>query len=290
MEMSVSFVSTHISTIGHRYHLLLVGDCTRFNWFYPLKCKSEVWQVFTEFMLMIEKLVNRKIKSFQSYNEGEFLALSEFFRKNGIIYRRSCPLAHQQMGAIERWHSHVVDSGLTLLNQVELLFSFWRFALATATFTYNRTSTSSLGGSSPYEKLFRQVPNVKDLRVFGCVVYLNIRPFNKRNFSNRSKEHIFIGYSANTNGYLCYDPDSGKILISRDVIFLESDFSASSRLHNSEDIRLIDPIPNISPIRLVESLVIPTACNDTFDDRRDEGYLNDSASCNDLATVPAIPS
>lgn len=50
-----------------------------------------------------------------------------------------------------------------------------------------------------------------------------------------SLKNIFLLDIGLTNGYLCYDLDSGKILISRDVIFLESDFSASLTLHNSED-------------------------------------------------------
>lgn len=64
------------------------------------------------------------IKALQSDNGGEFIELSNFLKHSGIIHRRSCPAAHQQMGVVERRHRHIVDSGLALLNHAGLPLSF----------------------------------------------------------------------------------------------------------------------------------------------------------------------
>jgi histone deacetylase 1/2 len=46
---------------------------------------------------------------------GEYQKLNSFFNKIGIIHRVSCPHAHQQNGAAERKHRHIVEVGLSLL-------------------------------------------------------------------------------------------------------------------------------------------------------------------------------
>lgn len=91
---------------------------------FPLKLKLDVCQVFIEFKVMIENLVRITIKSLQTDNGGEFIALESYLKAHGIVHHKSCPSAHQQMGVVERRHRHIVDTGLSLLNHAELPFSF----------------------------------------------------------------------------------------------------------------------------------------------------------------------
>jgi histone deacetylase 1/2 len=62
------------------------------------------------------------------------------------------------------------------------------------------------------------------LRVFGCACWPNSRPYNKYKIDFRSKTCIFLGYSLSHQGYKCLDLASGKLYISRHVIFDESLF------------------------------------------------------------------
>lgn len=80
--------------------------------------------MFVKSKTLVENLLSQKIKSVQSDDGGEFLALVEFFRQHDITHRWACPSAHQQKGTVERQHRHIVDSGLALLNHVGLPFSF----------------------------------------------------------------------------------------------------------------------------------------------------------------------
>lgn len=65
--------------------------------------------------------------------------------------------------------------------------------------------------------------NLYSLRVFGCRAMAHV-PNEKRNkLDERSIECIFLGYGSNTSGYRLDDPIQKKIILSRDVIFLENE-------------------------------------------------------------------
>lgn len=104
-----------LSITGDRFYLLIVDFYSKFNWWFPLKTKSDVRRIFCEFKLMIENMIGRSMKAIQTDNGGEFIALSSYLKENGIVHRRSCPAAHQQMG--------VVDAATGVLWIQDLLFS-----------------------------------------------------------------------------------------------------------------------------------------------------------------------
>ena len=54
----------------------------------------------------------------------EYRNLNSFFNKLGISHRVSCPHTHQQNGAVERKHRHIVEAGLTLLAHASCGFGF----------------------------------------------------------------------------------------------------------------------------------------------------------------------
>ncbi|PON40827.1 hypothetical protein PanWU01x14_294300, partial [Parasponia andersonii] len=93
-------------------------------------------------------------------------------------------------------------------------------AFITSVYLINRLPTPLLGGISPFEALFGTIPGYSTLRIFGCACFPNVRPFNKHTLEFRSTQSIFLGNSLNHRGYKCLHP-SGRVIISRDVIFNE---------------------------------------------------------------------
>jgi hypothetical protein len=63
---------------------------------------------------MVERMFNHKIIVVQSDWGGEYERLNSFFCTLGITHLVSCPHAHQQNGATERKHRHIVEMGLAL--------------------------------------------------------------------------------------------------------------------------------------------------------------------------------
>jgi hypothetical protein len=92
----------------------------------------------------------------------------------------------------------------------------------TATFLINLLPTKVLNLESPVEKLLQTKPNYDALRTFGCACWPNLRPYNKRKLSFRSERCVFLGYSPLHKGVKCLDVSTGRIYISRDVVFDEN--------------------------------------------------------------------
>lgn len=125
------------------------------------------------------------------------------------------------MGSVERRHRHLVDTTVTLIQHTLLPQKYWDYVVMTATFLYNLNPSVVLGGKSPFEILFGTSPNYSKLKVFGCKSFPCLRSYRHSKLDPKSTPCVFIGYPANHDSYLCLDPDSGKIYISRDVKFLE---------------------------------------------------------------------
>jgi transposase InsO family protein len=54
------------------YYVSLIDDFSRNTWIYFLKAKSEVFNKFKEFKVLVENLSEKKIKVLKSDNGGEF--------------------------------------------------------------------------------------------------------------------------------------------------------------------------------------------------------------------------
>ena len=49
---------------ARQYYVVLIDDCTRFSWFFPLKHKYDFFDTFVNFQRYIETQFSSKIKSF----------------------------------------------------------------------------------------------------------------------------------------------------------------------------------------------------------------------------------
>ncbi|KAJ0105509.1 hypothetical protein Patl1_18161 [Pistacia atlantica] len=79
------------------------------------------------------------------------------------------------------------------------------------------------------------MPSYTSLRTFGCACYPYLRPYENNKLSFRSKKCLFLGYAAQHKGYRCIDLDSGKIYISRHLVFDENSFPARDKGCTSPD-------------------------------------------------------
>lgn len=51
---------------GHNYYVSFIDAYSRFTWLYLLKCKSDVFNVFLQFQVHVERLLSHKIIHVQS--------------------------------------------------------------------------------------------------------------------------------------------------------------------------------------------------------------------------------
>jgi len=226
------------TSIGrHSYYVSFIDDFSKFTWIYLLRYKSEVFQCFRDFQSMVERQYNHKILAVQSDWGGEYQSLNSFFKRLGIAHHVSCPHVHQQNGSAERNHHHIVEVGLCLLAHASMPLKYWDEAFLTAVFLINRLPSKVIANATPHERLLDSPPDYSFLRTFGCAVWPNFRPYNAKKVQFRSKHCVFLGYSNLHKGFKCLDPSTGRIYVSRDVVFDETLYPFA-QLHPNAGARL----------------------------------------------------
>ncbi|KAF3649172.1 putative threonylcarbamoyladenosine tRNA methylthiotransferase-like [Capsicum annuum] len=92
---------TPVESFQHmRYYVIFVDDRTRSTWLYPLKRKSEFYEVFVNSQKMVEKQFTKTIKIFQCDGGGEFnnIDFVKHLDNCGIVRHISCPHTPVQSG------------------------------------------------------------------------------------------------------------------------------------------------------------------------------------------------
>lgn len=82
-----------------------------------------------------------------------------------------------------------------MLAHVGIPLTHWYEAFSNAIYLINRLPTKPLGNISHYEKLFSVKLDYLTLRVFGCLCFPNLRPYNANKLQFRSATCTFLGYS-----------------------------------------------------------------------------------------------
>jgi histone deacetylase 1/2 len=162
----------------NNYYVSFIDDYSKYTWIYLLRNKSDVFQRFHDFQHHVERLFDKKILTLQTDWGGKYQKLNSFFQKVGISHHVSYPHVHQQNGSAERKHRHIVEVGLSLLAHASMPLKFWDEAFSTVVYLINRLPSKVIASQSPFERLFKQKPDYTFLRIFGCAVWPNLRPYN----------------------------------------------------------------------------------------------------------------
>lgn len=88
---------------------------------------------------------------------------------------------------------------------------------------------------SPFEILYNQKSEYDILQIFGCLVYYRNNETKGDKFDARGSPSIFVGYPRGIKEYKIYDTKTSKIIVSRDVKFVERTFSFSSINKEAEE-------------------------------------------------------
>ena len=92
-----------------------------------------------------------------------------------------------------------------------------------AVFLLNRCSTKAVFGRTLEKAWSGHKPQVSFLRIFRCVAYSHIPNEYRKKFDDKSEKCIFIDYCDVTKCYKLYNPETWKLIVSRDVQFLENE-------------------------------------------------------------------
>ena len=163
-----------------KYILTYLCNQTEFSSVYLLKEKSEQLDKFKEFKSYYELLTNKKIKELRTDNGGEYMSIEfyKYLKENGIKHNTSVPYCPQSNGKAERLNRTIIEKARCMLITAKLDNNLWGAAINTANYLRNISPSVCLDGKSPYQALYRKIPKIGHLKVFGCEacpLYLNER-------------------------------------------------------------------------------------------------------------------
>jgi transposase InsO family protein len=189
-----------------------------------LKHKFETFTKSKEFKEEAEKQSGKYIKALSldgggEYNSNEF---SNFCKSQGIIMQTTTMYTPQQNGVVERKNQTIMNMARSLLKEKCLSNTFWAELVARSSYLLNRSPTTSLKMKVPQEAWSGTKRNVAHLRTFRCIAYAHIPSELRKKIGDRSEKCIFTGYSETSKAYRIYNPISKKLILSRDVKFLEN--------------------------------------------------------------------
>lgn len=209
---------------GKKYILTFVDDYSRFTTIYLLKNKYEVFDKFKEFNEMSKNMFGRKVKFIRSDRGGEYTGkeFNDYMAKEGIQYQRTAPYTPQQNGVAERKNRTLIEMARCMLLESGLDKKFWGEAVSMVNFIQNRLPVKEIL-KTPHEHWYGIKPYIGHFKQFGSKCYIHVPDEARRKLDPKGVQGILVGYDINSKAYRCYIQSTGKIVISRDVKFVEKE-------------------------------------------------------------------
>ena len=96
---------------------------------------------------------------------------------------------------------------------------FWAEAASTACYLINKSPCIPLDKKTPIEVWSGSPADYSQLRVFGCTAYAHV--VNGK-LEPRAIKCVFLGYGSGVKAYKLWNPETKKVLHSRNVVFNEA--------------------------------------------------------------------
>lgn len=180
---------------GKRYFATFTIAKSRYCEVGLLSSRSEVGKHLKEFIAWAERHGSESVKRIHSDNAKEYQALAKELKPEGITWTFSSAYTPQSNGLSERMNRTLLNKTRALLKEANMDKDFWGEAIRQAVTLYNRTSTKSLKGKSPYEVLLGRKPDNSHFRLFGCLSYVHVhREQGRGKLGDRSRHGILLAH------------------------------------------------------------------------------------------------
>ncbi|XP_019240730.1 PREDICTED: uncharacterized protein LOC109220718 [Nicotiana attenuata] len=204
------------------WHIRLGG-----TWTFLISTKSNAFGLLKNFLVMVERQFGVKVQKLRTDNAfelGRGSQESAFLASQGVLHQTSCVSTPQQNGIVERKHKHLLEITKALLFQSYIPIAYWGECVLTSTYLINRLPSKVLKGKTPLSVLFNQPTSYDQLKSFGCLCYVSTLSNGRSKFDPRAKACVFLGYPLGQKGYKLLELDTRKIIVSRDVHFVEDKY------------------------------------------------------------------
>jgi hypothetical protein len=218
---------------GKRYFVSFIDDYSWCAVIQLLENKNQVKTALSAFNVStMETQFDKKVKTLRSDRGGEFWnkEVQSLCASKGIVHQKTNPYSSQENGVAERLNRTLMEKARAMLQGLSLSEEYWGEADLTANYVRNWT-VSQVHGKTPLELLIGKKPRVENLRVFGSIAYVHVPQQKRKKLYAVTEKGVFLGYEANTKGYWVLTLKDQKIMVSKDVTFVEK-----NRAEPSEEI------------------------------------------------------
>jgi IS30 family transposase len=124
--------------------------------------KSEAFEVFKKFKVMVEKATGRHIKVVRSDRGDEYTstAFIEYYEERGIRRFLTAPYSPQQNSVTERKNRTILNMVRSMLKSKKMPKEFWAEAVQCVIYVQNRCPRVKLDDQTPQEAWSGQKPIV----------------------------------------------------------------------------------------------------------------------------------
>ncbi|KAL0301442.1 UNVERIFIED_CONTAM: Retrovirus-related Pol polyprotein from transposon TNT 1-94, partial [Sesamum radiatum] len=221
---------------GNKYFLSIIDNMSRKVFVFLMKQKGEVFEKFKQWKILVENQTGRKLKVLRTDNGLEFCNqnFTDLCNEFGIKRHKTNPYTPQQNGVAERMNRTLLNKVRCLLISSGLPKFFWGEALLTAAYLVNRSPSVPLLGKTPECVWSKSDIDLSSLRIFGCAAFALV---NGNKLDPRSQKCVFIGYPEGVKGYRLWvrDQPGLRVVISRNVVFNESEFPCLTKIPRTEE-------------------------------------------------------
>lgn len=216
---------------GSKYYVTFIDDKSHFTCIYFLRKRSEVFEKFKEYLSYAERQTRQQLQVLRSDNGGEYVSeqFNDFYKQNGIHRNFSITYTPQRNGVAEKRNKDLNNATQSLLHAASLPKVYWAEGVVVAVHTQNRLPSKKIPGFTPFELWTGQKPDLKHLKVFGCLAYAHVPDQLRRKWDPKSERLMFIGYSNTVKGFKLINPQTRKVIYARNVIFKENEMWMTSQ-------------------------------------------------------------
>ncbi|CAB1102163.1 unnamed protein product [Ectocarpus sp. CCAP 1310/34] len=181
-----------------------------------------------------------KLDRLRGDKEAEYTCLEfrEYCLQIGVKLEYASTNTPQQIGANERAGRTLAAMVRCLLTDSGLPKFLWGGLMQTAVYLSNRVPHAALGNITPYKALYCKDANLGHLRAIGARAFVHVET-HTRELDPKAWEGCLCGYSMDSKSFHIYNPETGNVRESRNVIFVEtpstiSDLTPSNRAGNDD--------------------------------------------------------
>jgi hypothetical protein len=116
------------------------------------------------------------------------------------------PYDPQQNGVVEMKNRAICEVAKEIMFEQDLPNSLWPEETSTSMYIQNMCPNVIFKDKTPEEVFSGIKPEVGNLRILGCPMYIHVPKERRTNMEPSGKNGVFVGYSENSKAYRIYVP------------------------------------------------------------------------------------